>query len=111
MSDILIKNMEMPRGNNVLVVDSAGTITKVNRWTGKVEATDPFSVKAIGLPDHGRCIDADQMQDVLRLVLSLVVSNELTEKEISLVHRTIGAISEAINDLDTVLEANYGTDN
>jgi len=45
--DILIKGIDLPRGNNVLVVDSAGTITKVNRWTGKVEATDPFSVKAI----------------------------------------------------------------
>lgn len=61
------------------------------------------------IPDkHGRLIDADELQAVLGLVLSLVVSNELTEKEISLVHRTIGAISEAINDLDTVLEANNG---
>lgn len=61
------------------------------------------------IPDkHGRLIDADELQDVLGLVLSLVVSNELTEKEISLVHRTIGAISKAINDLDTVLEARNG---
>lgn len=47
MSGILIEGIDLPRGNNVLVVDSAGTITKVNRWTGKVEATCPFSVKAI----------------------------------------------------------------
>ena len=61
MSDILIKGMEMPRGNNVLVVDSAGTITKVNRWTGKVEATDPFSVKAVALPEHGDLIDRNEL--------------------------------------------------
>lgn len=61
------------------------------------------------IPDkHGRLIDADELQDVLGLVLSLVISNELTEKEISLVHRTIDAISKAINDLDTVLEESNG---
>ena len=70
MADLLIKGMEMPKGNNVLVVDSAGTITKVNRWPEKVEATDPFSVKAVALPEHGRLIDADalkkHMTDLLR---------------------------------------------
>ena len=41
----------MPKGNNVLIVDSAGTITKLNTWTGKKEATDPLKVKAIEVPE------------------------------------------------------------
>lgn len=63
--DILIKNMEMPRGNNVLVVDSAGTITKVNRWTGKAEATDPLSVKAVALPEHDDLISRSDAIDAV----------------------------------------------
>ena len=89
--DILIKNMSNNPKDSILeehLLD--GTVIKH---------------EVVEVPPHGRCIDADELQDILRLVLSPVVSNELTEKEISLVHRTIGAISEAINDLDTVLEA------
>lgn len=55
--DILIKNMEMPKGNDVLIVDSAGTITKFDRWAGKAEATDPLKVKAIELPPHNDLAD------------------------------------------------------
>lgn len=105
MAEILIKNIEMPRGNNVLVVDSAGTITKVNRWTGKVEVTDPFSVKAVALPSHGDLIDRGLVQEVLAQLLPLVITNELTDKEIGLVHRTVGAIAEMINEQEVVVEA------
>lgn len=98
--DILIKGMEMPKNYPYrITIHSDGHVEEHSRYSGHGH------YKAISVPEHGRCIDADQLQDVLRLVLSLVVSNELTEKEISLVHRTIGAISEAINSLDTVLEA------
>lgn len=103
--DILIKGIEMPRGNNVLVVDSAGTITKVNRWTGEVEATDPFSVKAVALAEHGDLIDRGLVQEVLAQLLPLVITNELTDKEIGLVHRTVGAIAEMINEQEVVVEA------
>lgn len=65
------------------------------------------NMKGIEIPnEHGRLIDADQLQEVLNLTLSLVITDQLTDKEIELVHRTIGAISDAVNDMDTVLEAN-----
>lgn len=102
--DILIKNMELPKINHptMISIRSDGSIQKIDMLNECFVDTES---KAVALPSHGRLIDADELQDVLGLVLSLVVSNELTEKEISLVHRTIGAISEAINDMDTVLEA------
>ena len=94
MAEILIKNMEMPRGNNVLVVDSAGTITKVNRWTGKAEATDPLSVKAVALPEHGRLLDADE---IVRLA-----------EQQSLIH--FSAMS-AVRQVRTFMEATNGSVN
>lgn len=57
MADILIKGIDMPKGNNVLIVDSAGTINILNKWTGKREAINPLKVKAIELPTHGDLID------------------------------------------------------
>lgn len=95
--DILIKNVKMPRGNNVLVVDSAGTITKVNRWTGKVEATDPFSVKAVALPEHGRLCDLDY----------------LIEHETYNIEQALFDTDEVLEDLKNtpvIVEANYGID-
>ena len=101
--DILIKNMELPKkGDSLMIyVFSSGNVD----YKGFHEM-ETHRTTAIELPTHGRLVDADELQAVLGLVLSLVISNELTEKEISLVHRTIGAISETINDMDTVLEAN-----
>ena len=106
--DILIKNLGLPSEGkriDITILSDGSVIEHFPDGGGKWSSYRSGGVTAIELQPHGRCIDADQLQDVLRLVLSLVVSNELTEKEISLVHRTIGAISEAINDLDTVLEA------
>ena len=79
--EILIKGIEMPRGNNVLVVDSAGTITKVNRWTGKAEATDPLSVKAVALPEHGRLCDLDALieHETYNIEQALFDSDEVLE--------------------------------
>ena len=65
MSEILIKGLEMPKGNDVLIVDSAGTITKLNTWTGKREATDPLSVKAIELPPHDDLISRSDAIDTV----------------------------------------------
>lgn len=63
--DILIKGLEMPKGNDVLIVDSAGTITKFDRWTGKAEATDPFKVKAIELPPHGELVNLSAVYEAI----------------------------------------------
>ena len=71
--------------------------------------TEPLNIEdypSIEIPDeHGRLIDANQLQEVLNLALSLVITNKLTDMEIELVHRTIGAMSDAVNDMDTILEA------
>lgn len=61
MAEILITGIEMPVGNKALLVDSAGTITKLNLWKGTREATDPFSVKAWELPPHGGLKDYDAL--------------------------------------------------
>lgn len=97
--DILIKGMEMPRGNNVLVVDSAGTITKVNRWTGKVEATDPFSVKAVALPEHGDLVDRSFLKGASYEII------RFSDEEAN------NMFLELIDNAPTILETNNGSDN
>ena len=103
--DILIKNMEMPKGNNVLVVDSAGTITKVNRWTGKVEATDPFSVNAVELLEHGRLIDADVFWKRLQKQ-TMVLWGEKSKA-----YQYFLDVMDMIKSAPTIVEASNGTDN
>ena len=102
--DILIPNLELPNGDEVinLSIDQYGNVLKHERIGYK-------KYQAVELPPHGRLIDSDELQEVLRIALSLLITNELTEKEISLVHRTIGAISDCVNVLDTVLEASNGS--
>ena len=58
------------------------------------------------IPDsHGDLIDRGLVQEVLAQLLPLVITNELTDKEIGLVNRTVGAIAEMINEQEVVLEA------
>ena len=58
------------------------------------------------IPDsHGDLIDRGLVQEVLAQLLPLVITNELTDKEIGLVHRTVGAIAEMINEQEVVVEA------
>lgn len=102
MSDILINGMDMPRGNNALVVDSAGTITKVNRRTGKVEATDPFSVKAIELPPHGELIDRQAVK---------VLAKKIKDEDGGFFIDAMSwgeALSTALDKAPTIVEANDG---
>ncbi len=96
MSDILIKDMEMPKGNDVLIVDSAGTIAKLDTWTGKREAINPLKVKAIELPPHGRLVDIDQLIRKFRLWgLASVRRNNVETAD----------LLEDITETDIVLEA------
>ena len=62
-----------------------------------------FSVQR--LEKHGDLIDRGLVQEVLAQLLPLVITNELTDKEIGLVHRTVGAIAEMINEQEVVVEA------
>ena len=56
------------------------------------------------IPDeHGDLIDRNELQDVLQIVLSLVISNKLTDNEIALVQSTISAISDAVNELEVIV--------
>lgn len=88
------------------MVKEAEEIECSRSWGVKTYPLDINDYPSIEIPDeHGMVVDADQLQKVLNLTLSLVITDQLTDKEIELVHRTIGAISEAINDLDTVVEA------
>lgn len=103
MSDILIKGIELPKEVEVPVSYTVWPKGHTYiHWDGTVYG----ETKAIEMPPHGRLIDADQLQEVLNLTLSLVMTDILTDKEIGLVHKTIGAISDAVNNMDTILEAN-----
>lgn len=55
--DILIKNMEMPKGDIplVLIINSDGSVDEID-GSDEINATD---AKAIEIPPHGRLIDAD----------------------------------------------------
>lgn len=104
MTDILIKSMEMPKKDVNLIITAKGEVF-ITDCRGLSMRT---GYKALEVPPHERLIGADQLQEVLNLTLSLVITNKLTDKEIELVHRTIGAISDAVNKMDTILEASNG---
>ena len=59
MADILIKGMEMSKGDIplVLIIMSDGTVEEIDD-SDEINATD---AKAIELPPHGRLIDADEL--------------------------------------------------
>ena len=104
MADILIKNIGgLPEdGDLTLTITPKGEII-----LGGCIFTHNFGkeVKAVALPSHGDLIDRGLVQEVLAQLLPLVITNELTDKEIGLVHRTVGAIAEMINEQEVVVEA------
>ena len=100
--DILIKNMEIPSERIMLEVFPDGKVFEIHPTNN---ARIPTEAEAIEVPPHGNLKDADLLQEALSIVLSLVMTPDLTDKEIALVQRTIGAISEAVNDIDTIVEA------
>ena len=101
MTDILIKGMEMPQERKMFMIEPDGSV-----WV-QIKDTSYFCTgsKAVALPSHGDLIDRGLVQEVLAQLLPLVITNELTDKEIGLVHRTVGAIAEMINEQEVVLEA------
>ena len=103
--DILIKNMELPKTENdnfMVIVTPTGVIDVVENGNGFMMQK---KYEAVALPEHGDLIDRGLVQEVLAQLLPLVITNELTDKEIGLVHRTVGAIAEMINEQEVVVEA------
>lgn len=108
MADILIKGMEMPsegRIINLTICSDGSVINNLPDAGGKMSSYRSERVKAVALPSHGDLIDRGLVQEVLAQLLPLVITNELTDKEIGLVHRTVGAIAEMINEQEVVVEA------
>lgn len=90
--DILIKNMEMPTKINhplFIRIKSDGHIAKGDFLKGGFIETE---AKAIEVPPHGRCIDADELE----ASDAILVGKEAWDM---------------VHNAPTVLEASNGTDN
>ena len=100
--DILIKGLALPKKGHctIVAVFSDGSVDYRDREEMAFHRTT-----AVALPSHGDLIDRGLVQEVLAQLLPLVITNELTDKEIGLVHRTVGAIAEMINEQEVVVEA------
>lgn len=108
MADLLITNIGMPtKGKrlNLTILSDGSVIEHFRNESGKWSSYRSGGVKAKEIPHHGNLKDTDELQEALSLVLSLVMTPDLTDKEIGLVQRTISACSSAINDMEIVLEA------
>ena len=109
MADLLITNIGMPKKGkrlNLTILSDGSVIEHFHdAGVGKWSSYRSGGVKAKEIPHHGNLKDTDELQEALSLVLSLVMTPDLTDKEIGLVQRTISAVSGVINDMDTVLEA------
>ena len=101
MADLLIKGMGLPKGNDVLIVDCAGTITRFNKWSEKSEALNPFEFKAVELPNHGRLGDLDMLkEEVSDLRLEKKLKNGATQ-----VIELGELFGKFIDDAPTIVEA------
>lgn len=87
MSEILIRGMEMPKEDHVLVIDFTGAV-----WTYKwpsIQFTQIGGATVIQLPPHGRLIDADEF------VSDLVFPTPAFERE----------FRSMVNDAPTIIPA------
>lgn len=105
MAEILITGVEMPVGNNVLLVDSAGTITKLDLWKGTREATDPFSAKARELPAHGELLNRD---NILFLLQAEALGIDPKDKDFEGIKRGLLLARKAVNEAVSVIPASRG---
>jgi len=96
MSDILIKNMKLPKGNDYLhlIIQDSKVHTAIS--CGHL-TTDKLNVaKAIEVKPHGELIDKDAVLDILRTYLQMVPIDA------GIANR----IYEIVYEAPTVLEAN-----
>lgn len=101
MSDILIKNMEMPKERKMFVIEPDGSV-----WV-QIKDTSYFCTgsKAVALPEHGDLID--------RMELAMNVAKaqeEIKGKDID-PFMLLGDVLRWIALAPTIVEANYGSDN
>ena len=101
MSDILIKNMELPKGNDYLhlIIQGGKVHTAIScghLTTDKLNVADAIEVKP-----HGRLTDADKLADeYMRYLIYCFPS-----MQVSTVNELVSAVKEAVKIAPTVLEA------
>ena len=87
MADILIKGMEMPKGDEDLriIINSDGSIHRIIGW-----AISEKKATAIELPPHGRLVDGDKLltdhnpnENWDYMVLECIIRNAQTVVEAS----------------------------
>ena len=77
--DILIKGLALPKGEGMgrnIVLMSDGSVWTGGAWEEKIDG-----VKAVALPEHGRLIDADELEDILDEVNGYGCASEITYKK------------------------------
>ena len=90
MSDILIKNMEMPKGKEIVLrIDEKGEVYVYGSYPTELH-------KAIPVPPHGRCIDVDA------LIKSLSLDEDDAENGASLL---MAIFIEVLKAAPTIIEA------
>ena len=92
MSDVLIKNMMMPKGDVplVLIIASDGTVEEIDD-SDEINETE---ARAIEIPPHGRLTDADELYKIVNAMDKCSMSKVL----------------EYILDAPTILEASNKTE-
>ena len=117
MSDVLIKNMEMPETCNKCFIDhrKCEAHQRQIKRIANSETEQIFDLfgemRLDGCPlsevkPHGRLIDADEFSCALSQQLELI--SKLSNKDDSLVYDTVRIIKKMLEDAPTVLEANNG---
>lgn len=104
MADILIKEMEMPKGNEMgtnIVIFSDGSV-----WTGGVWQERIKGVKAIELPSHGRLVSESDLASLLIAdIQRLDTTDEYTDEERELVRTIYKSCLYKLAITSTVVEA------
>ena len=101
MSDLLIKNMEMPKERKMFVIETDGSV-----WE-QIADTSYFCTgyKAVAIPPHGRLIDADAL---IEQTQNWYCSKENCEDDYNGIRCRACWVDDAIGIIDdapTVLEA------
>ena len=105
MSDILIKNMEMPKGDEdvKIIINADGSVYRIIGWAVSEKKKN---AKAIELPPHGRLMDAISYAEVL-----MNWEKQALEHGDTIRADAYRQAREILYDRDCILEASNGIDN